>query len=81
VNESPVIFERPASEHRESLERIRSGLATKVRILASRDSCPVCKAFEGAYEFDKVPELPLEGCSHPLGCRCHYEPVLDKFGP
>jgi len=81
VNESPAIFERPASEHRESLERIRSGLATKVRILASDDSCPVCKAFEGAYEFDKVPELPLEGCSHPLGCRCHYEPVLDRFGP
>ena len=81
MNESPATFERPASEHRESLERIRSGLATKVRILASRDSCPVCKAFEGAYEFDKVPELPLEGCSHPLGCRCHYEPVLDKFGP
>jgi hypothetical protein len=75
------MFERPASEHRESLERIRSGLATKVRILASRDSCPVCKALEGAYEFDKVPELPHEGCSHPLGCRCHYEPVLDRFGP
>jgi hypothetical protein len=81
VNESPAMFERPASEHRESLERIRSGLATKVRILASDDSCPVCKAFEGAYEFDKVPELPLEGCSHPKGCRCHYEPVLDRFGP
>jgi len=81
VNESPAMFERPASEHRESLERIRSGLATKVRILASHDSCPVCKAFEGVYEFDKAPELPLEGCSHPLGCRCHYEPVLDRFGP
>ena len=81
MNESPTMFERPASEHRESLERIRSGLATKVRILASDDSCPVCKAVEGAYEFDKVPELPLEGCSHPLGCRCHYEPVLDRFGP
>jgi hypothetical protein len=81
VNESPAMFERPASEHRESLERIRSGLATKVRILASDDSCPVCKAFEGAYEFDKAPELPLEGCSHPNGCRCHYEPVLDRFGP
>ena len=75
------MFERPASEHRESLERIRNGLATKVRILASDDSCPVCKAAEGAYEFDKVPDLPLEGCSHPLGCRCHYEPVLDRFGP
>ena len=81
MNESVQSFERSTAEHRESLERIRSGLATRVRILASRDSCPVCKANEGAYEFDDVPELPLEGCSHPRGCRCHYEPVLDRFGP
>ncbi len=81
MNESVQSFERSTAEHRESLERIRSGLATRVRILASRDSCPVCKATEGAYKFDDVPELPLEGCSHPRGCRCHYEPVLDRFGP
>lgn len=73
--------ERSAAWHRQALERIRRGLATKVRILASHDSCPVCRANEGAYEFDNVPALPLEGCSHPLGCRCHYEPVLDRFGP
>jgi hypothetical protein len=36
---------------------------------------------EGAYEFDKAPELPHEGCSHPSGCRCFYAPVLDRFGP
>ncbi len=81
MKEMAKSFERTAAEHRESLDRIRSGLATKVRILASRDSCPVCKAVEGAYDFDDVPELPLEGCSHPKGCRCHYEPVLDRFGP
>ena len=81
MNKSTGSFERSAEEHRESLERIRGGLATKVRILASRDSCPVCKAFEGAYEFGEVPGLPLEGCSHPRGCRCHYEPVLDRYGP
>lgn len=69
------------AKHREDLERIKNGLATRVRILASHDSCPVCKSFEGAYEFDDVPELPLEGCSHPSGCRCHYAPVLDRYGP
>jgi hypothetical protein len=74
-------YEKSAAHHREVLERIRNGLATKVRILASHDSCPVCKALEGAYEFDEVPELPLEGCSHPWGCRCSYEPVLDRRGP
>jgi hypothetical protein len=25
--------------------------------------------------------LPVEGCSHADGCRCHYAPVLDAFGP
>ena len=72
---------RTKEENLVTLEKIKDGLATKVRILASRDSCPVCKAMEGAYAFDDVPELPLEGCSHPHGCRCHYAPILDQYGP
>ncbi|MFO7683889.1 MAG: hypothetical protein R6X34_27985 [Chloroflexota bacterium] len=68
-------------EQQIALQKIKAGLATKVRILVSDDSCPVCKAAEGAYEFDSVPELPHEGCSHPSGCRCFYAPVLDRFGP
>jgi hypothetical protein len=75
-------MEKSAAEHRATLERIRQGrVATKVRILANHDCCPVCRRFEGAYDFDAVPELPLEGCSHPAGCRCMYAPVLDRFGP
>lgn len=74
-------LEHPAAQHLAELEKIRNGLATKVRILVHGDCCPVCRAFEGAYEFDDVPALPLEGCSHPQGCRCQYAPVLDRFGP
>lgn len=69
------------AEQQEALENIRNGLATRVRILTHRDCCPYCKAMEGAYEFDDVPELPHEECSHPGGCRCFYAPVLDQFGP
>jgi hypothetical protein len=69
------------AEQKAALERIRNGLATRVRILANKDCCPICLDHEGAYEFDEVPELPLEGCSHPKGCRCFYAPVLDRFGP
>lgn len=69
------------AEQRAALKNIREGLATKVRILAARDCCPACQAITGAYEFDDVPQLPAEGCSHPRGCRCHYAPVLDQFGP
>jgi hypothetical protein len=77
----PGTLERPASQHRAELEKIRNGLATKVRILVNADCCPVCRSFEGAYELDNVPALPQEGCSHPQGCRCYYAPVLDRFGP
>ncbi len=75
-------LERPYAEHQAALKRIvEKGVATGVRILASHDSCPVCRAYEGAYNFDDVPELPHIGCSHPLGCRCHYAPILDRRGP
>ena len=69
------------AEQKKALENIKNGLATRVRIMANRDCCPACRAAEGAYDFDKAPELPLEGCSHPNGCRCSYAPVLDMFGP
>ena len=75
-------LEKERADHAAALKRIKEGgIATKVRILVSHDSCPVCTAAEGAYEFNETPELPLEGCSHPQGCRCHYAPVLDRFGP
>lgn len=74
-------LDQQRAEHKAALEKIRSGLATKVRILTNRDCCPVCQAMDGVYEFDEVPELPIEGCSHPDGCRCYYAPVLDRFGP
>ena len=72
---------RRREEQRAALERIRNGLATRVRILVAPDACPVCRAHEVAYEFDAVPELPLEGCSRPDGCNAVYAPVLDLYGP
>jgi hypothetical protein len=81
VSKGVETVEQVTARHKKTLEKIRNGLATKVRILANHDSCPVCTAMEGAYDFDKVPVLPLDGCSHPAGCRCFYAPVLDRFGP
>lgn len=69
-------------EHKVALDKIlKGGVATKVRILANDDCCPVCRAMEGAYAFEDVPALPVEGCSHVEGCRCYYAPVLDRRGP
>ncbi|HVN53771.1 MAG TPA: hypothetical protein VMT46_05525 [Anaerolineaceae bacterium] len=52
-----------------------------VKIAVCSDSCPVCYEMRGAYEKDAVPGLPVEGCSHPHGCRCFYEPELDELYP
>ena len=52
-----------------------------IRISVAADCCPVCCQAEGAYAKDFVPILPIEGCSHELGCRCFYQPVLDEVYP
>ncbi len=52
-----------------------------IRISIANDCCPACAAVQGSYPKDSVPALPVEGCSHPLGCRCYYEPVLTEVYP
>ena len=69
------------AESKAALEKIKNGLATKVRILVPPDACPACRAIEGAYEFDAVPEIPPEGCSCLDGSKAFYAPVLDRYGP
>jgi hypothetical protein len=45
------------------------------------DACPACEKLQGAYSKDEAPRLPIEGCSHPNGCRCFYQPVLNDIFP
>ena len=72
---------RVDSTRAQALRRMRQeGRIKEVRILADRNCCPTCRALVAAYPIDEVPELPIEGCSHPAGCRCVYEPVLDLIG-
>jgi hypothetical protein len=52
-----------------------------VSVVVMHDCCPSCRDAEGAYEKDQVPRLPIEACSHGLGCRCFYQPVLDEIYP
>ena len=52
-----------------------------VRISVAHDCCPACRQAEGAYIKEAAPKLPVEGCSHPLGCRCFYQPVLEEIYP
>jgi len=52
-----------------------------VRLIVSGDCCPVCAAHEGTYNKHDALILPIEGCSHPKGCRCFYEPLLTTIYP
>lgn len=52
-----------------------------VRITVAGDACPLCYESRGSFAKDAVPALPHEGCSHALGCRCTYEPVLNDIYP
>jgi hypothetical protein len=52
-----------------------------VRLIAMHDACPACLGSARAYEKDSAPKLPVEGCSHGLGCRCFYQPYLDDIYP
>lgn len=52
-----------------------------VRVMVMDDCCPACREVEGAYAKDEVPALPVEECSHSLGCRCFYQPFLTDIFP
>jgi RNA polymerase subunit RPABC4/transcription elongation factor Spt4 len=45
------------------------------------DTCPACREVQGTYDKDKVPTLPVVGCSHKNGCRCYYQPILSDIYP
>ncbi len=62
-----------------ALEKFRANPRVKaVRLTVAADACPVCYEALKTYPKDKVPRLPLAGCSHEHGCRCFYEPVLEE---
>lgn len=52
-----------------------------VRITIADDACSYCAEQLGTYPKEQVPQLPHSGCSHPQGCRCFYEPILDQLFP
>jgi hypothetical protein len=52
-----------------------------VRLMAMDNACPACLESARAYDKDSAPKLPVEGCSHRLGCRCFYQPYLDEIYP
>ena len=70
------------SEAAQSLERMKANPRIKYVVIAvPEDACPACQNLTGTYPKDQVPRLPIEECSHPLGCRSYYLPYLDEIFP
>jgi hypothetical protein len=65
-----------------ALKRIRlNPRVLNVRVAVPQDACTACLAVEGTYPKEKVPALPVEGCSEPNGCCAFYEPLLEEIYP
>jgi len=65
-----------------ALERMKANPRVKyIVIVVPEDACPACQNLTGTYPKDQVPRLPIEECSHPLGCRSFYIPYLDEIFP
>ena len=64
------------------LKRLQANPRVKYIALAvPADACPVCQGLAGTYPKDEAPALPVDLCSHPLGCRAYYIPALDEIFP
>ncbi len=65
-----------------ALKDFRDNLrVSKIRVIVAGDACPACRDIEREYQKEAAPDLPVPGCSHPLGCRCFYEPRLVEVFP
>jgi hypothetical protein len=52
-----------------------------VHVITHDDACPACQEIQGTFPKDRVPKIPVEGCSHAHGCRCFYQPLLETIFP
>lgn len=79
INRITDFNQHPAAK---ALERFQDNpRVSRIRLIVPYDACPSCRHLEGEYDKDDVPELPLLSCSHPLGCRSFYEPMLTDIYP
>lgn len=79
---SPAAVARRMAEAEAALKRMQENpRITKIVVVVPADACPACQEVFGTYEKDKVPRLPMDECTHPLGCRAFYQPFIDELYP
>jgi hypothetical protein len=66
----------------EALQRMQENpRISKVVVSVPADACPTCLELFGTYPKDQAPKLPMDACTHPLGCRSFYQPFLEEIYP
>ncbi len=79
---SPEAVQRRMTEANAALKRMQENpRVTQVVVVVPHDACPACQEVQGTYPKDQVPEIPMDCCSHPLGCRSFYQPFLSEIYP
>ena len=70
-----------AAQHESTLAQYRANrdVISGVQILCAHSSCDYCKSKAGQYNFENVPKLPHDGCTHDKGCRCCYTAIVKGF--
>jgi hypothetical protein len=65
------------AQHRATLEQYRSEGLEYLEVFPAPDSCEACRKLAGNhYKLNDAPELPYENCTHKMGCRCTFLPVV-----
>jgi hypothetical protein len=79
---SPEAVAARMAQAQAALERMQANpRISKIVVAVPADACPACMEISGTYEKDKVPRLPMDACTHPLGCRAAYQPFIDELYP
>ena len=79
---SPESVEKRIAETNAALKRMQeNSRITKIVVVVPADACPACQEVFGTYEKDEAPRLPMDACTHALGCRAYYQPFIDELYP
>lgn len=79
---SPEAVAARKIELAEVLKRMQDNpRVSQVTLVVPADACQSCRELAGTYPKDAVPEIPVDACSHPLGCRSRYQPFLNDVYP
>ena len=78
----PEAVEARIRETQSALKRMQDNpRISKIVVVVPADACPACQEVFGTYDKEETPALPIEMCTHPLGCRATYQPFIDQLFP